>query len=297
MILVDMNQIMISNLMVQIKDNEINEGLVRHMILKNLRSYEKEFSVKYGELVLAYDSKHYWRRDIFPFYKQNRKKDREKSGYDWNAIFEVLNKIRDEIKEFFPYKVVEVYGAEADDVISTLTSYQAYKNEILDTPKKVLILSGDKDFIQLQKFSFVSQYSPVQKKYIKEKSPEKYVKEHILRGDKSDGIPNFLSDDRTFVNGTRQKPINKKNLEKWIELNPTEFCADQQQLRNYHRNQRLIDFNCVPKEVEDSIIECYESIDVSTKQVPLSYFQEHQLKELMEDFFFKTTTLKFGSLQ
>jgi 5'-3' exonuclease len=195
MILVDMNQIMISNLMVQIKGFEINENLVRHMILKNIRSYEKEFSPKYGEMVLAYDSKHYWRRDYFPYYKQNRKKDREKSGYDWNAIFEVLNRIRDEIKEYFPYKVVEVYGAEADDVISTLTAYKAYKNEILETPEKVLILSGDKDFIQLQKYSFVTQFSPIQKKYIKEADPLRYVKEHIIRGDKSDGIPNFLSPD------------------------------------------------------------------------------------------------------
>ena len=121
MILVDMNQCMISNLMMQIKVGEkLDENLVRHMVLNSLKSYNRKFREDYGDMILCYDSKHYWRKDYFPYYKQNRKKDREKSNHDWNAIFEILNKIRDEIRNNLPYIVMEVDGAEADDILSLI---------------------------------------------------------------------------------------------------------------------------------------------------------------------------------
>jgi 5'-3' exonuclease len=293
MILIDMNQIMISNLMMQLKGDALNENLVRHMVLTALRAFEKQYSPKYGEVVLAYDSKHYWRKETFPYYKQNRKKDREASDLDWNAIFEVLNKIRDEIKTFFPYKVVEVYGAEADDVISTLTTYQAYRNIKLQKEGKdaeeVLILSGDKDFIQLQKYPFVKQYNPILKKEIKHDDPKAYAREHIIKGDKSDGIPNFLSDADTFVVGKRQKPISKKNLEKWVKLDPSVFCLDQQARENYERNRKLIDLSCIPEHLATEIVSYYKSLNSNERKVPLEYFQQHQLTKLMEDFVFRNT--------
>lgn len=293
MILIDMNQIMISNLMVQLKGDALNENLVRHMVLTALRAFEKQYSPKYGEVVLAYDSKHYWRKEAFPYYKQNRKKDREASDLDWNAIFEVLNKIRDEIKNFFPYKVVEVYGAEADDVISTLTTYQAYRNIKLqkagEDAEQVLILSGDKDFIQLQKYPFVKQYNPILKKEIKHADPKAYAREHIIKGDKSDGIPNFLSDADTFVVGKRQKPISKKNLEKWVNQDPSVFCLDQQARENYERNRKLIDLSCIPEHLATEIVNYYKSLNSNERKVPLEYFQEYQLTKLMEEFVFRNT--------
>lgn len=279
MILIDMNQIMISNLMVQIKNDALNEKLVRHMVLTSLLSYEKLYGEEYGELVLAYDSKHYWRKEVFPYYKQNRKKDREKSNHDWNNIFEVLNRIRDEIREYFPYKVIEVYGAEADDVISTLC-----KNKGVE---KVLILSGDKDFIQLQKYPGVKQYNPIMKKEVTHDNPYVFVKEHILKGDKSDGIPNYLSLDNTFVSGVRQKPISQKNLSKWVEQDPALFCTTSELQQNYYRNKQLIDFDCVPTEIEQKILEEYSSLNRTEKKVPLEYFRDHQLSDLMEAYFFR----------
>jgi 5'-3' exonuclease len=297
MILIDMNQIMISNLMMQLKGDALNENLVRHMVLTALRAFERQYSPKFGEIVLAYDSKHYWRKEAFPYYKQNRKKDREASDLDWNAIFEVLNKIRDEIKTFFPYKVVEVYGAEADDVISTLTTYQAYRNIKLQKEGKdteeVLILSGDKDFIQLQKYPFVKQYNPILKKEIKHDNPKEYILEHIIKGDKSDGIPNFLSDDDTFVVGKRQKPISKKNLEKWVTQDPSVFCLDQQARENYERNRKLIDLTCIPERLATEIVNCYKSLNSNERKVPLEYFQQHQLTKLMEEFVFRNTQPHF----
>ena len=282
MIIIDMNQIMISNLMTQLKHDFLNEKLVRHMVLSSLRMYEKQYSSEYGEIVLAYDSKHYWRKDYFQFYKQNRKKDRERSGHDWSGIFDVLNKIRDEIKEYFPWKVIEVIGAEADDVISTLC-----KNK--DTGK-VLILSGDKDFIQLQKYPGVYQFNPTTKRYVTSDNPRTFIKEHVIKGDKSDGIPNFLSSDDTFVSGARQKPISQKKLNVWVDQDPEKFCESQEQYKNYCRNRTLIDFDYVPEEIETKIMEEYESLNNIEKQIPLEYFQKHQLNDLMQEFFFRSSS-------
>jgi 5'-3' exonuclease len=285
MIIIDMNQIMISNLMMQIKNKEMDEDLVRHMVLSSLRAYEKQFESEYGEVVLAYDSKHYWRKIHFSFYKQNRKKDREKSSHDWKSIFELLNKIRDEIKLYFPYKVVEVDGAEADDVVSVLC-----KNK---SKEKILILSGDKDFIQLQKYPGVKQYNPATKSYIFSDDPYMFIKEHIIRGDKSDGIPNILSKDDVFVSGERQKPISQKKISKWLETEPSKFCETEEQYRNYCRNKVLIDFDCIPEEIENKILEEYSSINIGEKKLPLDYFSKHKLNDLMQDYFFRTNKSPF----
>jgi len=282
MILVDMNQVTISNLMMQIgskRKNDVDENLVRHMVLNSLRMYRSRFGEEYGELVLCYDSKKYWRRDYFPNYKSNRKKDREASGLDWNLIFETLNNIRDEIRDNFPYKVLEVEGAEADDCIATIVEY------VSTTPnafEKVLVLSGDKDFIQLQKHSFVKQYSPVLKKFVNGQDPRLYIKEHILKGDRSDGIPNFLSSDNTFVDELRQKPLAKKKLETWVDLEPEDFCTEEM-MRNYQRNKTLIDLDCIPSDLKVTILEEYQKPPKGERSKLLNYFIQKRLRNLMND--------------
>lgn len=292
MILVDMNQCMISNLMMQVKIGDaLDENLVRHMVLNTLKSYKKKFHDEYGNLVLCYDSKHYWRKELFPYYKQNRKKDREKSSLDWNRIFEILNKIRDEIRDNFPYVVMEIYGAEADDIIATLSKYVAVQNikrqKNGDVVEKVLILSGDKDFIQLSKYPCVKQYNPLQKKFISGIDPKIYIKEHVIKGDRSDGIPNFLSVDDTFVSGKRQKPISKKNILKWINNEPETYC-NSEQLANYHRNLKLIDLSYIPDKIQEEITEEFERLNSCTpKKLSLNYFIENKLVSLLnelEDF-------------
>lgn len=289
MILVDMNQVCISNLMVSLTttNNKLSESLVRHMVLKSLRFYRSKFSAEFGELVLCYDSKNYWRRQEFPYYKGTRKKDREKSSLDWNEIFELLNKIRDEIRSNMPYKVVEVDGAEADDVIASLVKDQAMCNIRLQNnmqpPKKVLILSGDKDFVQLQRYKFVNQYNPVQKKFMNGVDPKTYLLEHIIKGDRGDGIPNFLSDDDTFVSaGKRQRPLSKVKLAQWVEQSPEDFCNTDGQLANYHRNRKLIDFTFIPDEVYNNIINTYESIEPHPRGKMYPYFARHELNEMLD---------------
>lgn len=278
MILIDLNQVLISNLMQQIGSNpkmKLEEDLIRHMVLNSLRSYARQFKSKYGDIVVACDSKRYWRRDIFPFYKAHRKKDREKSEFDWHLIFETLNKIRDELKEYFPYRVIEVDGAEADDIIAVLAGRLAPSEE-------VLILSSDKDFVQLQKYPNVTQYSPILKRFLKTEDPAEFIKEHIIRGDKGDGIPNFLSPDNTFVVGERQKVINTKKLKEWINSPPEEFCTTDNMLRGYKRNQMLVDLDYVPENIKSQIVEAYNTTLPGTRQKMLNYFIEKRLRNLIE---------------
>ena len=278
MILIDLNQVLISNLMQQIGSNpkmKLEEDLIRHMVLNSLRSYARQFKSKYGDIVVACDSKRYWRRDIFPFYKAHRKKDREKSEFDWHLIFETLNKIRDELKEYFPYRVIEVDGAEADDIIAVLAGRLAPSEE-------VLILSSDKDFVQLQKYPNVTQYSPILKRFLKTEDPAEFIKEHIIRGDKGDGIPNFLSPDNTFVVGERQKVINTKKLKEWISSPPEEFCTTDNMLRGYKRNQMLVDLDYVPENIKSQIVEAYNTTLPGTRQKMLNYFIEKRLRNLIE---------------
>jgi 5'-3' exonuclease len=282
MILVDMNQVTISNLMMQLgskRDNELDGNMVRHMVLNSLRAYRSRFHDAFGEMVLCYDSRSYWRRDYFPNYKSNRKKDRANSGLDWNVIFETLNSIRDEIKDVFPYKVLEVEGAEADDCIAAIVQH------IAETPSEfehILILSGDKDFIQLQKHNFVKQYSPVLKKFVKDIDPDIYIREHVLKGDRSDGVPNFLSPDNTFVDELRQKPLSKKKLETWIDLEPSDFCSEEM-MRNYQRNKTLIDLECIPSDLKANILEDYQNAEHGDRSKLLNYFIKNRLKNLMND--------------
>jgi hypothetical protein len=275
MILVDMNQISVASVMMHLhmtKQTAPDEDMVRHMILNSLRMYRMRFCDEYGELVLCYDSKHYWRRDYYPEYKHSRKKGREKSTNDWDAIFEVLNAIKAELKEFFPYKHLEVYGAEADDIIAALCGELEFDNG------KTLILSGDKDFIQLQKFRNVTQYSPITKKFINGVDPDIYLSEHVLKGDSSDGVPNVLSPDNTFVDGLRQKPLSKKKIQTMVG---GEFPNDEVK-RNFQRNKRLIDLKESPPELFFDILKEYKDAPDGDRSKLLNYFTQKRLRNLVE---------------
>lgn len=278
MIILDINQVMLSNLMVQMGGHtnmKIEEDLVRHMILNSIRMYNNKFREEFGEMVIACDNKHYWRRDIFPYYKANRKKMRDATDLDWNAIFDCMKKIREELAEYFPYKVINVEGAEADDVIGTLA--EMFGNNMMEP---ILILSGDKDFIQLQKYLNVKQYDPIRKKFISHNNPTLYTKEHIIKGDAGDGVPNFLSPDNCLVVGTRQKPITTKKLDAWMHMNPEDMGEELQ--RNFKRNQQLIDLSFIPEPVKQRVINEYEAQKGKGRAKLFNYFVTHKLKNLME---------------
>jgi len=213
MIIVDYNGIAISSVVMQ--KLAIEENLIRHFILNTLRMYNKKFRKDYGQMVIACDSST-WRREYFPNYKFKRREGREKDEVEkanWDEIFRIINTVREEIQENLPYRVVKVNGAEADDIIGAL----ALETQEFGKHDDVMIVSADKDFVQLQKYKNVKQYSPMQKKFVTEKNPHTHLVEHIFKGDASDGVPNGLSGDDTFVEGIRQSPVTRKKIDHWIE--------------------------------------------------------------------------------
>ena len=275
MILIDLNQVCIANILQEIKQlKKIEPLLVKHMILSTLLFYRRKFRDQYGDLVICCDSKKSWRKDIFPFYKANRKSTRAKDDIDWNGIFEVINSITQDLKSKFPYAVISVDQAEADDIIGVL-SKNYYRNE------KIMIVSSDKDFLQLQKYYSVEQYSPTQKKLLQSNSPYQYLKEHIMKGDRGDGIPNFLSDDDTFVTDKRSKKILKTKIEAWKNLDPPEFC-DQKMMRGWKRNQQLVDLSHTPQDIKQKIVDQYDTYEYNQRDKLLNYFIQNKLRNLIE---------------
>jgi 5'-3' exonuclease len=275
MILIDLSQIMVASTMMSMgKDQtQVDTNMVRHMVLNSLRMYRQKYHKEYGELVLCCDGRHSWRRDHFPQYKASRKTNRDADKRDWTQIFECLDTIKSELREFFPYKYIEIEEAEADDIIGFLAKTQGIP---------IMIISGDKDFIQLQVKKNVKQYSPITKKLIIDKDPAKYLKEHILRGDSSDGVPNFLSADNSIVDKIRQTPITKKKIELWIDQDPEDFC-NEEQLRNYHRNMKLIDLQYTPSNIVDQVGKQYDEIPKGKRSGLLNYFIERKLNNLIQD--------------
>jgi len=279
MILIDANQIAISHLMVRHKiENEINIDTVRRSIIRVLARIAKRFGDEYGKMVLCYDDKDYWRRQIFPYYKQNRKKERENSKYDWDKVFSVLNKIRDEVRSNFPYHVIQVQGAEADDVIASLVRMNLRSTQ----PEPILILSADKDFIQLHKYPLVKQYDPIRNRWIENSDPVGFLQEHIIRGDRSDGIPNILTCDDAIVTGKPQKKMSKEKITSLASMKPDEF-TNFIRLRNWKRNSELIDFSKIPTPVVERIISSY-SRSKPSQSLKLEYFIDNDIQDLIEEF-------------
>lgn len=273
---------MISNLVVSLgnyTNSEINVDLLRHMVLNSIRHNNQKFKSKYGELVICCDGSSCWRRDVFPLYKANRKKTRDESELDWKLIFNALHTIRDEINAHFSYRVIYNDKCEADDIIATLCNEFGADDFLNAGPvEPILILSADKDFIQLHKWSNVKQYDPIRKKYVEHPSPTKYLKEHIIRGDAGDGIPNILTKDDCFVLNERQKRISSKKLEGWIVSDPKDFCDDTM-LRNYKRNEQLINLCYCPPVHKNEIIETFHKQANKEKHI-FDYFVKHRLRNL-----------------
>ena len=251
------------------QEAELSEDLVRHLILNTYRMYRTKFKAKYGEIVICSDGGSDWRKELFPLYKANRKKSQAKSDIDWTKMHDIMNVIRGEMQENFPYKNVQIRGIEADDIIATLAKHY-------HTQEKILIVSNDKDFQQLQKYPNVEQYSPLKKKLMTCSDPEQFIVHHIIKGDTSDGIPNILSDDDSFVDeNKRQKPCGEKRIEQIKEDLVTWSSTD-----NWKRNKALIDFSSIPEDVESDILEEYHKEPRGNRGKILNYFIDKKLKLL-----------------
>ena len=279
MILVDANQIAISHLMIRNKiESGINIDSVRRSIVRVVGRIQRKFKGEFGQMVLCYDDKNYWRRQVFPFYKMNRKQERENSKYDWNQVFSVLNKIRDELRDNFPFHVLQVDGAEADDIIASLVK----RNNSQNYPEPILILSADKDFIQLHKYPLVKQYDPIRNRWIQDSDPVKYLQEHIIRGDRSDGIPNILTCDDAIVMNKPQKKMSREKISSLASMDPSEF-TNFIRLRNWKRNSELIDFSKIPEAVTDRITTHFCGYRTNPN-INFKYFIDNNIVDLIDEF-------------
>ena len=297
MILVDYSQVALSAILTfqrELKGTESEvKNLIRHVTLSTLKSYKKKYGRDYGELVVACDGRKYWRKEIFEHYKASRKKMRENSDLDWKLIFDTLSEMRDDIAKHFPYRVIHLERAEADDIIAVMTEWcqsnALVQEGLMEEPQQVLILSSDKDFKQLQLAPFstgnVRQWSPMQKKYVTASKQEimEFTIEHIAKGDTGDGIPNVLSADDVFVKGERQKPVSAKRLAEFIEKGK-DACRNDEEKRNWDRNARLVAFDNIPQDVKDEIVQAYlNTRPTGDKMSIMNYLIEHRCRLLLDE--------------
>jgi hypothetical protein len=280
MIIVDYSGIAIAAIFSQDRPDEVEESLIRHMILNSLRRYNVKFRDEYGPMILACDSTS-WRKEKYPQYKAKRKSSREESPLDWGKFFGFLNNIRDEIAEEMPYPVVHVDRAEADDVIGVLVE----STQEFGQNEPVMIISSDKDFIQLHRYSNVKQFSPMKRNFLKVDDPVYYKFEHICKGDVSDGVPNMLSADNTFSDGLRQTPLRTKRIQEWYNAYPNlcdEDVMTQEQYRNYCRNKLMIDLDCIPADIQSNIMDKYNSQQGKSNNKVLNYLITKRCSLLVE---------------
>ena len=280
-ILVDYNQVVLASLFASIGNHtnlEVDENIIRHMFLNSIRFNRKKFTDKYGEIVICADGKNTWRREAYPYYKANRKKSRDESELDWSHLFGIMNTIRDELREFFPYKVIHIERCEADDIIGTVIHNNG--TELNTGGERFLVLSGDKDYIQLQKYANVDQYDPVRKRWIRNDNPQRYLQEHVLKGDAGDGVPNILSADNCLAVGDRQKPMTQKRIHLYSQGTNE---MDEETLRRYHRNKMMIDLREIPMEYQDQIMEEYNQDKGIGREQLFNFFVKKKLKNLITD--------------
>ena len=274
MILLDYSSIAMSTIMAQIGQYEENPELIRHTIFNMIRRYNLEHRDEFGEMVICFDSKNNWRREVFPQYKAGRRKNRKNSVHDWETIFKLLDQVRQEVVEYTPYRTIQVEGCEADDVIGTLCEKQM-------TPEPILIVSPDTDFVQLQRYPNVRQFSNLQKKWIEPKvGPVEDLEEKILRGDTGDGVPNVMSDDEVLITeGARQTPLNKRKLE--ILKNDPEALGTTI-ARRIIRNRKMIDLKRTPEELKEEVLKKFKNKPGGSVTRLMTLFTKHQMKLLTE---------------
>lgn len=283
MILMDLSQIMIATLMVHLGPHtnaKLDESMLRHMVLNSIRANRTKFKNDYGELVICCDDGNYWREDIFPYYKARRKEGKKKSELDWKLIFESLAKFKEELTETFPYNVIQSPRAEADDIIGTIV--HDHGKPLGGDP--ILILSGDKDYAQLQVYANVKQYDPSRKRWISVNDAHDFLYEQIVRGDDGDDIPNILMPDDTFVTGKRQKPITNKRLEMFSPLFEDETAGFESDIiKQWNRNRSLIDLGKVPETVKNDIRERFNNGNEQPRSKIFNYLIKHRLKNLTQN--------------
>jgi DNA polymerase-1 len=267
-LLVDFSGIAFSTYFVN-RINLNNTNFWRFLVLNSIQAMINEINPNEVVLCMDYAS---WRKDIFPYYKSNRKKTQNTEEFE--NLFKEIKEFRIELKENFPYKIIQIWKGEADDIIAVLSQNLSKNNE-------VIIGSTDKDMFQLANDK-VKIYNPIKNEFVEGKD-KNYLLELIMHGDSGDGIPNVRSDDDVFVikekcqkdfgPKTIQNILNTIGFEKWYSEQPEDIK------KKFQRNKQLISLSLdvIPKELQDKIMEEYKVKPTNDPQKMMHYFAEKQM--------------------
>jgi 5'-3' exonuclease len=240
-----------------------NPEFLSHLVLTQILSQAEQFGAsKLNPAILTLDSKS-WRKEFFPEYKANRVKD---ESIPWEAIFTIYNDVMETMRHHSDFYVMRVERAEADDIIAVMAEYFKSKGE------PVWVLSGDKDFIQIQDTPKVNLYDPLKKVFRPQQDVATWKKVHIIMGDKVDGIPAIKS-------GVGEKTAIKmvRELDTLLQTNLT-------MRENYERNEILIDFGKIPCDIKESIITEFETQEHCYNAMKLmAVFMKYKLAKHAQD--------------
>ena len=282
MIIIDLSQILHAAVHSDMKTNGTkmpSERGIRIYVLNKIQYVRSKFIREFGkETVIAVDNNS-WRKEVFPHYKYKRKEDRKDDNLNWDVIHGYFSNIKAELKEHFPYAIMDVYGAEGDDIVAVMCRSLA---------KPVIIIGQDKDYFQLHGKGNIKQYCP-----IKDVLMTSVVSEipynlftHICRGDTSDGICSMINPSNCFVEGIRQKSLYKTYIEEAYDNAKKgrlkEFLGKQTHKR-FLENKTLIDFRCIPSDLSTKIIDTYNNYEIPQTNV-YKYLQKYDLyQEFVRD--------------
>ena len=243
--------------------------ILRHVFIKNIISYVKEF--KPDRVYIAIDLGQSWRKQLSSIYKGQRKAARQKQDVDWDAFYGMMNKVTTELKENFPFYVLGIDTIEADDIIAHLVATE-------DSYVEKIMITCDRDYIQLLQHPNTKLYEPIRRKFIESINPLHDLEIKICSGDKSDNIP-------AIAHRWGEKTAEKHILNGKLDLMLAETEADGspcEMKRNYDRNKALIDFELVPKSILRQIDEEVAKYELASHKGLLKYLMKHKLTELIE---------------
>lgn len=272
MILVDFSGLIIAGAMTQ-KNPVVDEGLLRHNCLNTILSVKKKFGAKYGDIVLCYDGNNYWRRGIYPHYKGNRKASKEESTFDWKLFYTFMDKIKEELRTVFPYKIIELDNCEADDIIGTLA---------LEAKEETIIYSRDQDFIQCLANPRVKLWSADKKKLYEKMLPyevEWHIFQKVCQGDKGDWVPNIFSDINALQDRVRQTNC-KESVVEILYKDPSAKEWTVTIKERYELNEKLINLKCIDPEIKQKIRDAFELPVIGSKGRIFAYLMNKQLNAL-----------------
>jgi 5'-3' exonuclease len=280
MVIFDLNHVayrcLFSMSRVDFKEN--GGKMLKHMMFNAIFSTCKRFDTE--EVVLCVDSKENWRKKIYPEYKQNRKEKRdEQDDIDWNVFFTSLTEFVEEVKQFFPFYVLQVKYMEADDIAGVLAKNWQNKPKI--------IVTSDGDYIQLLRYKNVQVFDPIKSKFLKCDDPMRQLKIKILTGDRGDNIKSVKhrvgekTAEKIVDNPELLKEMFEDKTVSYTTPEGTEVTLGDEYKERYKQNMILIDLSKTPDVLVKALNKSIAEYQMPTGKEIFQYFSKNKFRDLM----------------